>query len=561
MTVSSAKTRKLTPLLLMTSVCMLSACTSSTGTDAASAMGSKGKAKGVGNGGGGSSSTTGGTTTTPTPTPTPVSTGTATYDTSIGNGVDANGFADLPLRQGDKRIYVNALPGYGGSDSNNCLSPSTPCATFAKAITLRTDGHGDQILVAEGSSLPETLIDPRHSLNFMTGGYSLAYPFVIESYDPTDPANEAKMGRASGSKRPMFTGSWSGNWFQGGTHQSYIAVRGLDLNPGNVSGQGIGMVNTGDGFLFENNIFRYTGIGIGGTAGTTQHHWIFRNNAIYGEWEAVNATGGQGLYVDGTDSLTVEDNVFYHNGWKIGASRTDTLANGGATQFRHPIYQQVPTDAVVRRNLIVDGSADGGSFRGDITHYENVVIDCPQGASLGGGMEYNTGRPNGVAISSHDNAIIGSAQVPDSGAAGWGIVSQNGKLGSSAYNNLIVRSGVGSSAFLTSAIEPQPSYMDYSNNVVYQWSTPGSTHYDGVADPYTGMTHTTYNNNIWDDATSGTNTNNSSRTFPNPYTAAQLYAALGFADKQAFIDYAITHPEAHIQRNARVLLFAGYGMH
>ena len=119
---------------------------------------------------------------------------------------------------------------------------------------------------------------------------------------------------------------------------------------------------------------------------------------------------------------------------------------------------------------------------------------------------------------------------------------------------------MGGTAFLTSAIEPQPSYMDYTNNVVYSWSTPGQTHYDGAADPYQGQAHATYNNNIWDDPTSGTNTNNGGVSFANAYTAAQLYAALAYTDKQSFVTYAITHPEAHIQRTARALLFAGYGL-
>jgi hypothetical protein len=70
----------------------------------------------------------------------------------------------------------------------------------------------------------------------------------------------------------------------------------------------------------------------------------------------------------------------------------------------------------------------------------------------------------------------------------------------------------------------------------------------------------TYANNFWDDASSGTNTNVSTRVFPNAYTAAQLYAALGYADKTSLMTYAVNHPEAHIQRTARSLLFAGYGM-
>jgi hypothetical protein len=396
---------------------------------------------------------------------------------------------------------------------------------------------------------------------FRTGGYSLLYPFVIESYDPSDPLNEAKYGRASGSNRPVFTQPYASGspWIFGGTHQSNIAVRGLDLNPGNMPGLTISMVDVGDGILFENNLFRYTGLAFVNTSGTKQHHWILRNNAIYGEWDASTATAGQGIYADGSDSLTIEDNVLYHNGWKIGANRTDTLANGGATEFRHPIYQQVPTDAVVRRNLIVDGSADGGSFRGNITHYENLVLDCPIGASLGGGVAYNTGRPNGVMISSHDNAVLGSASIPDSGAQGWGLVAANGQAGSAIYNNLIALSPYGSVAFSNSAGFAQPSYMDYHNNVVFKWSTGGATYFTQT-DSLAGYVHTTYSSNVWDDPTSGTNTNNLGITFPNTYTAAALYAALGDADKNAFITYAITHPEAHIQRTARALLFAGYGM-
>jgi hypothetical protein len=487
----------------------------------------------------------------------PVST--SGYDTSIGLGVDANGFADLSLRAGAHRYFINSAK---GSDSNSCSaaqSAATPKASGAAALACTTDGEGDQLLFAEGTSYATTI----PSMAFRKGGYSLAYPFVFQSYDPADPTNEAKYGRATGSNRPVFTGNTAGTpWIFGGTGQKFIAVRGFDVNPGNISGQNIGMVDVGDGILFENNLLRSTGIGMGIYNSPTAHHWIIRGNAIYGTWDATTATAGQGIYVDGSDSVTIEDNVLYHNGWKIGANRTDTLANGGASMFRHAIYQQLPADAVVRRNLIADGSGDCGSFRGNITHTENMIIDCPIAASLGGGTDYNQRRPNGVSIQSSYNAIIGSATVPDSGAAGWGLASQNGKLGSSANHNLIILSGMGSSgahAFLTSVLYNAPSYMDYSGNLVFQWSTAGMTHYDGSADAYPGQTYTTYNNNVWDDLASGTNKNNAG-TYPNPYTPSQLYVALGFTDKQAFVNYAISRPETFPARSARALLFAGYGI-
>src|SRR5690348_2975021 len=58
------------------------------------------------------------TTPTPTPTPTPVAAVSGgVYDASIGAGVDADGFASLPLRSGAHRFFVNSAT---GADSNGC---------------------------------------------------------------------------------------------------------------------------------------------------------------------------------------------------------------------------------------------------------------------------------------------------------------------------------------------------------------------------------------------------------------------------------------------------------
>jgi hypothetical protein len=541
-------------MILAAALCLLSACASSNGAvdsgdpGSGDAIGARGGVPGAGGKG----------KPPPAPVSDPVSVSSnATYDASIGLGVDANGFADLSLRPGAHRYFVSSAT---GSDGNSCAaaqSPATPKASGASALACATDGEGDQILFAEGTTYATRI----PSMAFRRGGYSLAYPFVIQSYDPADPLNEAKYGRATGTKRPVFRAENPGGnpWIFGGTGQKFIAVRGLDINPGNVSGQTIAMVDVGDGILFENNLLRYTGLAFVINTSPQAHHWIVRGNAIYGTWDATTATAGQGIYADGSDSLTIEDNVLYHIGWKIGANGTDTLANGGATQFRHPIYQQVLTDAVVRRNLIVDGSADGGSFRGNISHTENVIIDCPIAIALGGGVAYDKVRPNGVDIQSSYNAIIGSGSIPDSGAAGWGITNSNGRSGSSAHHNLILRSGtLAGPAFITNADYNQPSYMAWHDNVSYSWAPGGFSHSELAVFPT--QVRATFSNNVWDDPTSGTNINNSSKTFPNPYTAAQLYAALGFNSKEAFMADAIARPEAHPARGARSLLFAGYGL-
>src|SRR4051812_17295297 len=91
--------------LLLASTAVLSGCTSSAAADAASEMGGKGKGKiRVTDGGGG-----GTTTTTPPPTTVTATPPTASgpFDTSIGNGVDAYGYANLPLRAGAHHFFVS----------------------------------------------------------------------------------------------------------------------------------------------------------------------------------------------------------------------------------------------------------------------------------------------------------------------------------------------------------------------------------------------------------------------------------------------------------------------
>jgi hypothetical protein len=540
-------------LLLFTSFACLAACSNS--DPAAADLGRKVKiAPG---------------TVTPTPTPTPTSTtttsasapsGSVVYDTSIGASVDADGFAQLPLRSGAHRYFVSSASGSDGNGCSGAQAAATPLKTIGAAMGCVQNGSGDQVLLAEGTSYSDTF----GWLAFKQG-YSAQYPMVIESYDPADPTNEAKYGRGDQrGARPVLSAvqGQAGN----GTY-SYIAIKGLDFNPGNVSGAGVEFVGFASYILIENNIFRYTGLsfdtGEGQSVFPTTQKIIVRNNSLYGMWNTAGRTGG--LYVAGYAGPTVEDNVFYHDGWKIGASRDDSPSLGGATVFSHSYYLQTnTTGGIVRRNLSADGAGDGGIARGDSAFTENLFIDNPAAIGVGGGPAYNLDRPTGVNFDVGYNAIMGDADVNSSDLLGWAINTTNGISGSRVHNNLIIRSrnpsGPNVSGFSNNAAFNQPSYAQYDHNVMYQWvALAGQVYWPGCG-AFPVQCHTTYDSNNWDGPAQGTNTNSASTSFPNPYTAAQLYVALGFADKTAFINYVINHPEAHIQRNARALLFTGYAM-
>jgi hypothetical protein len=506
---------------------------------------------------------TGGTSTT---TSTTTTSGTATYDTSIGVGVDSGGFANLPLRSGAHRFFVNSST---GSDANGCSAaqqPGTPLKTIAAAKGCITGGNGDQVLIAQGTSYAEGLTNMMDQM-----GYSAAYPTVIQSYDPADPLNEAKYGHAANGQRPVINTGASNQpvtCYCGNTPSSpnnYLAIRGLDINPGNLPDMDMSFVGPTNYVLIENNIFRYTSLTFdnGGTSVPRSSHHVVRMNTFYGEWSPT--AHAQGMYDSGTDAMIVEDNVFWHNGWKVGVTRDEPVTTGGPTMFRHPLYaQNTSTGIVYRRNLVIEAAADGGHLLGDTLATENVIIDCPIGLDMTGGLDYATRDPNGVMYEASYNAILGSEDLTSNDPRGFGIQSRNGKSGSSAHNNLLVLvnniTAYNRITFETTANYSLPSYMDWHDNVSYLRAVSGHSFFEANDGTAGATVHTTYNNNIWDDPASGTNKNVSSASFPNPYTPAQLYTALGFADRQSFINYAVEHPEAHTAPQARTLLFRGYGM-
>lgn len=537
---------------LLASLCLVGACSSSGGNSAAT----------------NADTDTGTPTTNPTPTPTPAPPPTTTtpvpvqqaasgtYDESIGMGVDSTGSANLPLRPGAHRYFVNSVT---GSDASGCAAaeqPATPLRSIAIAVACVKGGNGDQVLVAEGTSYAEGLpvLDKR-------SGYSNEYPTVIQSYDPSDPTNDSKYGRAANGRRPIINtgGNAQPVTCCGTTPGSYLAIRGFDINPGNLPGMTMMFVGTNgmpnNYVLIENNIFRYTQLGFNQPPTNRAIHHVVRKNAFYGSWSG--GAHAQGVYNSGTESLTVEDNVFWHAGWKVGASRDAGDSLGGATMFNHAIYQQSTSDAVIRRNLFMDSSATGCMCRGDTSIQDNVFIDEPIAISAGVGDDYTATRPNGIAIDIGDNAIIGDADITTILPRGYAISTGNGKRGSTAHHNLILRSRnpAKAYAFSTEARYDQPSYMNFDSNLVYLFSN--RTY--GTSGNFLAQDFPTYTSNIWDSATSGSNTNNATVSFPNPYTEAQLFAALGCSDKATCTSRMIETPELGWGVKAHALLWQGYG--
>src|SRR5205085_1383401 len=217
-----------------------------------------------------------------------------------------------------------------------------------------------------------------------------------------------------------------------------------------------------------------------------------------GQWNTDGRTGG--VYFGAGDNITVEDCVFYHCGWKIGASRDDTPTNGGTTIFSHTFYIQLDTNnCIIRRNLIMDGAADGGSLRGDNALYtQNVMIRCPISMGLGGGHDYYLYRPSGVTFEGSYNLALAGNDLNSSNPRGTAFEVSNGKPGSKVHHNLAIRGGgTDAYALINNADFDQPSYCDFEDNVSVNWNVSGQSWSDNAFFP--AQVHSTRSRNKWDD--------------------------------------------------------------
>jgi hypothetical protein len=274
------------------------------------------------------------------------------------------------------------------------------------------------------------------------------------------------------------------------------------------------------------------------------------------------------MYAAGVDGLTVEDCVFWHNGWNVNATRGSDPTVGGPTKFNHPIYAQDTTgNTIVRRNVFIDSSTDGSGLKGGATYTQNLSLDNPIGVVFGGGNTYSIDAPNGVNIQASYNAILGGGGINTS-PMDWGIETMNGAPGSLVHHNVLAYSSAMAGYGLMADAAPDttgvalPNYVAFQSNVTYQWSKSGNIQAIHMSSGTASISliHATYTNNLWDDPSSGTNTNNSGHVFPNAYSEATLLAALGYANRTSFVNDLIRNPEKHVQRQAVLLLLNGYGV-
>ncbi len=503
----------------------------------------------------------------------------STYDTRVGLGADANGIPILTKDASARYIYWN--PSHGSaSDSNAGTDPNYPKATLVSAWAALRTGSGDWLLMAQGATTSSGFGQvPARS------GRNASYPVVVTTYNPAAPTDTAQMRQgkvtvnvAVGSN-PLSFYNYTGQ---------YVVFENIDLvQPLTTSAAASSVMllnweyssDTTPALLFHNVRFLRTQVTVQGTTGTAHLNNIVFRHCVFAYASQPSSRGhSQGMYMWATNGVTIEDSIFYHNGWSDNTGSRNTASNAPDI-FNHNAYFGTLTyNTIFRRNITGHASSHGLQLRGGGIANDNVFISNPINLLIGGGDNYSTYRPAGVTYSANNNVIIGSEDITSSTPRGFGVLFENTQDGGSFDNNLVVNVGAASTggihAFIPTWMASQfnlPTYINITNSIMWRWNSNYST--NSFTSPYrladdlvysgtSSQMHFSYSGNVLQHDTSptGTNRNTPATAFPDPTRDIAGYAtANGHASESALWAAMIANPKAGWASSIGNYIRAGYG--
>ena len=190
-----------------------------------------------------------------------------------------------------------------------------------------------------------------------------------------------------------------------------VTFRGLHITPGesrdaDSSPTGVRIIGGVEGITFDDCLiegFR-DNLSFMHAEGRPVRNVTLRNCIVRNAW----ATGAhsQGLYANTVKGLTIEGNVFSHNGWN------EQHPAPGHYKFNHELYiNSGCRDVTVRGNVFADACADAVQIRPGGVMEGNLFVGCPIAGYVGG--------PEPGVV--RDNLVLLSPDGPDDRPLGWGI--------------------------------------------------------------------------------------------------------------------------------------------
>lgn len=338
---------------------------------------------------------------------------------------EEDGFTTFEIAADSVAIYVSN----DGSDDADGLTPETAVATIVHAAELVRDGEHDFILLHRGDTWRGA------QLGRFLSGRDAEHPLVVAGW-----------GDALELPRVELAAPFIDH---DGHARSNVAIVGVHFvaYPGDPDDEGftgapenvLRYVGGGSGLLVEGCHLEYGEIVIGSYGEGNLYSGIeIRRNVIERAYHANTCQPGNpngnydyrpsGIYATHVEALTIEGNVFDHNGWN-----PEEVESACATIYNHNLYLN-GNDIVIRDNVLARASSIGIKLRSDTTGEmtgtvveNNLFVEGEIGISVGG----NTEEPHrfvDTTITRNVMTDIGR-DTPTGRGLAWGIeVSDNDGL-------------------------------------------------------------------------------------------------------------------------------------
>jgi hypothetical protein len=466
---------------------------------------------------------------------------TVEYDTRIGLGATADGTPILARAEGARVIYADPSSP-DASDANPGTDRAKPKATVNAAWAALRTGVGDWLAIACGSH-PQAF-----GVLAARSGKSVQHPIVVTTYNAAGElrACDATLTGQSPHLLLLIEG------------QRAIVFERITINPG-PGNDGLLMVLGGgprDLLFFRFRVLHAHWSIQGGGMGTPPITGIVVRRSGMGY--SYKATGHhQGFYGWNIDGLTIEDSVFYHNGWQSDRNEVTEDKARLPNVFKHNTYLGTLTwNVIYRRNLNGHASSHGLQARGGGTVVDNVFRANPLALLIGGGDNHNTFRPEGVQYLVRGNVIDGSANIDNVNRRGMAMDFINTAAGS-ATDNITANIGPWSTynqypLTWSATLAGVKTNVDVRDNVWWSWPGPApSLTAANVTATFTG--------NVFPNADMPGNLRAPVVPYPDPTrTTATWAASQGFASEDAMWQAAIADPMRNWASEIRAHIRAGF---
>jgi len=232
-------------------------------------------------------------------------------------------------------------------------------------------------------------------------------------------------------------------------------------------------VGGGDNILIEDCRLRFIEIVVQNYDGHVYKNVTIRRNMILDTYTSNSSTTNNprpsGLYTSGgVKKLTIEENVFDHNGWNKDVEGAD------ANMYNHNIYIQysnLSEDITLRNNIITRASSHGVHGRPGGIYDNNLLVNNSIGLQMG--YKGHPLPPGSFAYATNNVILDGKLMnTTDSNwprtTAVWGLpLEELGEGDVQVKNNIVAhRKDDGSNVSIGKS-----DLVTYENNIVYKWYT------------------------------------------------------------------------------------------